>query len=116
VKTGKHVRAEILRLLGVHERLAQFNGHPLLRLWPPPCTNVPSIPRHTSNRLLLDIAPDTDHADTIQVLEIVAQIELVEVEGDAELGIAGREEGCSDEGNDEFRPVLNEIVSTGVPG
>jgi hypothetical protein len=101
----KYIRAEILGLLRVDEWLAQFHGHPLLRLRPPPCTNVASIPRHPGDGLLLDVAAHADYANAIQVLEIVAQIELVEVEGDAELGIAGREEGCSDEGDDEFRSV-----------
>lgn len=113
---GGNIRAEILRLLGVNEWLAQFNGHALLRLRPPPCTNVTSIARHTGDGLLLDVASDADHANAIQVLEIVAKVKFVKVEGDAELGIAGREEGRSDESDDEFRPGMSKYVSIRVLG
>jgi ribosomal protein L7Ae-like RNA K-turn-binding protein len=68
-------------------------------------TNVASIPCNTGDGLLLDVASDADHANAVQVLEIIAKIELVEVQRDAELGIAGGKERCSDEGDDEFRSV-----------
>ena len=110
---GANVRAKILRLLGVNERLSQFHGHPLLRLRPPPCTDVSAIARHAGDGLLLDVASNADDAHAVQVLEVVAEIEFVEVEWDAELGIAGGEEGGSDEGDDKFRAVFSGIVSIG---
>lgn len=115
-KTRANVRAKILRLLGVNERLAQLNGHPLLRLRPPPCTNVSAIARHAGDGLLLDVASDANDAHTVQVLEVVTEIEFVEVERDAELGIAGGEEGCSDECDDEFGTASSGVVSIGILG
>lgn len=43
---------------------------------------------NTGDRLELDVAADADDADAIRTLEVVAHVEFVEVEGDAELGIA----------------------------
>lgn len=36
--------------------------------------------------------------------QVAAEVELVEVEGDAELSISGGEVGSSDESDAEFRP------------
>lgn len=101
-----HVRAKILRLFRINEGFAQFHGHPLLRLWSSPGTDVSSISRHASDWLLFNVAAHTDNAHIIRILEVVAQIQLVEVERDAELSVTGREEGCAGEGDHKLRPVF----------
>lgn len=66
-----------------------------------------TIPGHTGDRLLLDIAADADDTHAVGTLKVVAQVEFVEVERDAELGVTGGEERGPDKGNDELGSVFN---------
>jgi hypothetical protein len=54
---------------------------------------------------LLDIATDSQDTNSIKPLQVVADIEFVEVQGDVEGGKARGEEGSSDEGDCEIGTV-----------
>lgn len=59
----------------------------------------------TRDVLLLDVATHAEHVDAIQTLEVVADVELVEVQGHVEGGISRREVRRADEGNCEVGAV-----------
>lgn len=80
----------------------QLDCHALLGLGSSPRAEVPPVAGDAGNRLRLDVAADAHDADAVGTLQVVAHVEFVEIEGDTELGIAGGEEGGSDEGDDEF--------------
>jgi hypothetical protein len=103
-----YVPGEVCRLLGPDEGLAQLDGHPLDGLRSSPSAKVPLVTVDTGDGLLLDITTDADDADAVHTLEVVADIELVEVERNAELGITRGEERGSDEGDCEFGTVERE--------
>ena len=88
---GCNVRGEILRRLGPHERLTQLDGHALLRLRPAPWAVTLSIAGDTCDGLLLHVTADTVDADAVEVLKVIAEIKLIEGEGDAELSVVRRE-------------------------
>lgn len=60
---------------------------------------------------MFNVTANSNDSHIVQALEVVAHVELVEVEGDAELRIAGREVGGSDKGNCEVRAISNSVVS-----
>lgn len=101
----RYVPGEVCRLLGPDEGLAQFDGHALDGLRSSPGAEVPLVTVDTGDWLLLDVTADADDAHAVHTLEVVAEIELVEVERDAELGITRGEERSSDEGDCEFGTV-----------
>lgn len=101
----KNILAHISRLLRPDKRLPQLDRHPLLGLWSSPGAKVPAIAGDPRDGLLLDVAAHADDAYAVRSFEVVAQVEFVQVEGDTELGVAGGEEGGSDEGDCEFGAV-----------
>lgn len=100
-----YVPGEVLRLLWPDERFPQLDSHALDGLRPSPSAKISVVTVNTGDGLLLNVTANADNAHAIYTLEVVAEIELVEVERDAELGIARGEKGGSDEGDCEFRTV-----------
>lgn len=110
-KQENHVLLQILWLLGPNEFIAKLNSHPLLGLRSSPLAQSATVSRYPGNWLLLNVTADSDDSHIVQALEVVAHVELVEIEGDTELRIARREVGGSDKGNCEFRSIVSCVIS-----
>lgn len=102
-RVDQNVRLKILWLLRPHEWLVQFNHHLLDTPWPVPspwsgilCPGVVLC-----EFLLLDERSHTPDRHAIAIVEVIAQIELVEVERDDEGGKGRRVIGRSNEGEGE---------------
>ena len=97
-----NVRTQILGLRRVHERLHELNGHLLYR------PGTPKIPgpgpfRPRLLQLLLDNeGANVVHVDIVRALEVVAEIELVDVQWHHELREVCGEVGCPQEGDGEI--------------
>lgn len=66
-ENGRHIRGQILWLLGVHEGLLQFNSHALLRLRSAPWAETLAIARDSCDWLCLDVTADAEGSDSVQV-------------------------------------------------
>ena len=97
----ENIRRQIRRLIRPHKRLLQLNRHLLDRLRPPHTPIPTPIRLLPSKRLDLHVATNRNHPDAVQPTQVVAEIQLVEVEGDDEGGETGREEGGAEEADCE---------------
>lgn len=57
---------------------------------------------------LLNIASDAEDFDTVEVVEVVFEVELIKVEGSDEGGVVGRGEGRAEKCEREVGSVLQE--------
>lgn len=62
------------------------------------------VPLCLRNLLLLDVRANTQTLDTVHMVKVVFQVELVDVERHDELYEIGREVGCPHHGDGKVRP------------
>jgi hypothetical protein len=60
---------------------------------------------------LLHVTADTVDADAVEVLEVIAEIKLIEGEGDAELSVVRGEFGGADESDAELGTIWKGVIS-----
>jgi hypothetical protein len=105
---SRYIRSQVGRLLGPYKRLNKLHGHLLDRSRSPVSSSL-LTGLVTLNLLLGNERTNVQDFDTVSMVEVIAEVELVDVQGNDELGVVRRKVLGTEEGDGEVGTVKDQL-------